>query len=123
MPFKDKAKQRAAQREWARKKRAKVGQAAAKDKQRKKLQGIVFEHLKDHPCVICGRSDPILLEFDHLDRTTKHLSIANMVGRTYGEDRIRAEMAKCQVLCVICHRRKTAKQLGYYKILKQITEG
>lgn len=116
MPYKDRAEQREYQKIWARRnKKGKEELAAYKAKQRKKLRGIVLEYLDTHPCVVCGELDPIVLEFDHLDPSTKYGSIADLVGRTHGEATIRREIEKCQVLCANCHRRKTAKQLGYYK--------
>ena len=73
----------------------------------------VWRYLEEHPCVECGASDPRVLEFDHLDRTTKKHSIGNMLNCTYGLDNIKAEIAKCRVLCANCHRVHTYTQLGW----------
>ena len=73
------------------------------------------EHLEIHPCLVCGESDPIVLEFDHRDSSTKHIEICEMSTRSL--QTIAAEIAKCDVLCANCHRRRTAKQQGWYKNL------
>ena len=69
-------------------------------------QKIVREHLKSHPCVECGESDIVVLDFDHIDPSTKEANISHLI---YGATikRLKKEMAKCQVLCVRCHRIKT----------------
>lgn len=80
----------------------------------------VFNYLKNHPCVVCGESDPIVLDFDHLrDKIT---NISNMVGALWCVQKIKEEIDKCQVLCANCHRRKTSKQLGFFKSNAMLAE-
>lgn len=57
-------------------------------------------------CVDCGNDEPSVLDFDHRDPTTKKFSISNSVGRIW-EDLL-AEVAKCDVRCANCHRKRTA---------------
>jgi hypothetical protein len=76
----------------------------------------LFDYLTEHPCVKCGEADPVVLEFDHLrDKTTE---ISNLIARSYSWERVLEEIAKCQVLCANCHRRKTAidQNWGIYKL-------
>lgn len=75
----------------------------------------VFNYLLEHPCVECGEDDPVVLEFDHLEDKKK--DIATMLGSAYSWQSIVAEIRKCQVLCANCHRRKTAKDFGWYAFL------
>lgn len=74
----------------------------------------LFEYLKKNPCVMCGESNPIVLEFDHLrDKTSE---ISTMVRCSYSWERILEEIEKCQVLCANCHRIKTAHQQNWYML-------
>lgn len=74
---------------------------------RKTLYQLIREYLMNNPCVICGESDPVVLEFDHIDRNSKHGNISSLVNNGYSWAAIQLEIEKCQVLCANCHRRKT----------------
>lgn len=67
-------------------------------------------YLREHPCVDCGETDPIVLEFDHL--RDKKFSIASGL-RDREWQSVLDEMAKCEVVCANCHRRRTAKRGGF----------
>ena len=57
-------------------------------------------------CSFCPRKDlpPALLQYDHLDGNTKVGCIANMTrGST---DRLIAEINKCRLICIMCHRER-----------------
>jgi hypothetical protein len=73
----------------------------------------VIEYLRSHPCVDCGEDDPVVLEFDHIDRTTKDTEIGNLVRWGCSLLRLSREISKCTVRCAHCHRRRTAKQFGW----------
>ena len=66
--------------------------------------------LLEHPCVDCGETDPIVLEFDHL--RDKKFGIGNGL-RDRAWQSVLDEMAKCDVVCANCHRRRTAKRGGF----------
>ena len=72
----------------------------------------VWRYLESHPCVDCGESDIVVLEFDHV-RGNKEGEISIMVGRGVSHDQLLQELAKCVVRCANCHRRKTALQLDW----------
>ena len=72
----------------------------------------VFEYLMRNPCIDCGESDPVVLEFDHRDSNEKIESISNLI-RDASWERIETEIKKCDVRCANCHRRKTAAQFEY----------
>ena len=82
--------------------------------QRELRQQIVLEYTKAHPCIVCGETDPLVLEFDHRDRSTKSFNISDGCVQKRALTVLREEMGKCDILCANCHRRKTAKQLGFY---------
>jgi hypothetical protein len=75
----------------------------------------VLIYLSMHPCIDCGEADPVCLDFDHV-RGEKVAPVSKMVG-TYEWSSIEAEIAKCEVRCANCHRRKTGWQRGYYRLL------
>lgn len=50
-----------------------------------------------------------VFEFHHKDRTTKDFQISRSVNSGMAWDDIVAEAAKCELLCVICHRKLESK--------------
>ena len=68
----------------------------------------VLNYLELHPCVDCGEADPRCLDFDHV-RGKKICHVSRMLG-DYGWTAIEAEIAKCEVRCANCHRKRTAER-------------
>jgi transposase-like protein len=53
-------------------------------------------------CLLCGYDrNPAALQFHHVDRATKEFTLRN--GDTRSLERMRAEAAKCVLLCANCH--------------------
>ena len=73
----------------------------------------ILDYLLEHPCVDCNETDPIVLEFDHIDSQTKLDAISDMVKCQRPWRVIFAEIQKCQVRCANCHMRKTARDRSY----------
>lgn len=86
----------------------------AADKNRLAKRQQLSEILKSG-CVNCGESDPIVLEFDHIDPATKFMEVGNMMQSGYAWNKVLEEISKCQILCANCHRRKTAKDNNWFK--------
>jgi 5-methylcytosine-specific restriction endonuclease McrA len=80
-------------------------------RRRRRHQALVLEYLRTHPCVDCGETDPIVLEFDHLRDKTKNVS--GMAAHSWRV--IQEEIAKCEVVCANCHRRRTSRRGGYFR--------
>ncbi len=80
---------------------------------RNRARQYVLDYLSTHPCVECGESDPVVLEFDHLDN--KDRAISEMIRDGVPLDKLEREMTKCQVLCANCHRRKTNQEKGWFR--------
>lgn len=60
-------------------------------------------------CAICGFNEsPICLDLDHIDPSEKKFSIADLPKRSWKI--VLEEVAKCQVLCALCHRLKTEQE-------------
>lgn len=64
------------------------------------------QYLEDKYCLDCSTKDFQVLEFDHV-RGVKQRNISQMM-RNYKWDSILLEIAKCDVVCANCHRRRTA---------------
>ena len=60
-------------------------------------------------CADCGyREHPAALDFDHRPGTTKVRDIKQ--GQQLGWEALKAEIAKCDVVCANCHRIRTVER-------------
>ena len=82
-----------------------------------KLRNMVrlVSYLREHPCVDCSESDPVVLEFDHV-RAGKTANVTAMVHLADWSV-IQREIDKCVVRCANCHRRRTLVGLGYLRAI------
>lgn len=90
------------------KKKARRWDAENRDKQRRARQKYIIKYLLEHPCVDCGETNPLILDFDHV-RGEKVANISALVSGVYSWKAIKDEMTKCEIRCVNCHRIRTAK--------------
>lgn len=79
----------------------------------------ILNYLATHVCVDCGENDPIVLEFDHTGN--KEFDIA-LLKRDHSLIDLEAEIKKCEVRCSNCHKRKTAKEFGWYKNVAPVAQ-
>lgn len=82
---------------------------------REAARTFVIDYLRKNPCVDCGESDPVVLEFDHV-RGVKDIEVSVMVSRGFGIERISEEITKCDVRCANCHRRITAIRGNWFSV-------
>ena len=81
---------------------------------RARVRAVIADFLRSHPCVDCGESDILLLDFDHRDRVLKRATVARLVSAG-SVALVMREIAKCDVRCGNCHRKRTAAQLNWRK--------
>jgi hypothetical protein len=115
MPINDPIKQREASRRHYEKNRDRVI-AKAKEysvKARVRIRAFITAHLKANPCVDCGEANTIVLEFDHIGEAgTKHFNISDATRKGVSMKKLKDEIAKCEVRCANCHRKKTYERSG-----------
>jgi len=78
------------------------------------LREYIDEFLRTHPCSDCGEQDPTILEFDHVGEKTDDIAVICRLGRQLGV--LRAEILQCEVVCVNCHKRRTAKRENWWRL-------
>lgn len=93
---------------------------ALREEIRKTTVEWLLDYLLSHPCVDCGETDPLVLEFDHV-RGVKRYNVSVMVSNGATLRRIQEEIAKCDVRCGNCHARRTKLERNTYivRLLKQ----
>lgn len=77
------------------------------------VQEWIRSYLETHPCVDCGETDIVVLEFDHLSDKEYNVSRLIKIGNI---ESVAREVAKCNVRCCNCHRRKTAQTFGSWRL-------
>lgn len=87
------------------------------DRQAVLLRDFILKHLEAHHCVDCGERDPIVLEFDHREDERKSFPVGEAMNLSCSIETLRSEIAKCDVRCANCHRRKTAISRGWYRAI------
>jgi len=85
---------------------------------RREIMAKIRGYLLQNPCD-CGEFDPTVLEFDHNDPKEKKHNISSMVRLGYSWRTVEEEIKKCTVRCSNCHKRKTAVDQGWYRILSE----
>ena len=87
---------------------------------KKSVQLWFFQWLSTKSCIDCGETDPVVLECDHV-RGVK-LDTVSHIRQSGSRKKLLTEMDKCEVRCTNCHKRKTARENGWYKLLKSRPE-
>ena len=72
------------------------------NKQRREQGKELVDSLRK-PCVCCGESDPVVIDFHHVNPTEKEYPVSKMYAMKH--EKIIAEVDKCVCLCANCHRK------------------
>ena len=71
----------------------------------------LINELKSKPCADCRKKyPPHCMDFDHIKKG-KRFNISEGARNNYSITTIRAEIAKCEVVCSNCHRIRTHSRL------------
>jgi hypothetical protein len=73
----------------------------------------LIEFFASHPCVDCGETDSVVLEFDHL--ADKEFDVGRALPYRNWQS-ILEEIEKCEVVCRNCHRRRESKRAGALRV-------
>ena len=87
---------------------------AARERRRAHARDFVLRLLSTGSCADCGLTDPLVLEFDHVAEKT--LDVAKLVHEGYSLSRIELEVSRCEIVCVNCHRRRTARRSRTWRV-------
>jgi hypothetical protein len=95
-------------RQWYERNRADVleKQAVRNKKLRAEKQAYVQDLKTKTPCADCGINyHYAVMDFDHL--SDKVDNICRLISGNEGWGRLKAEIAKCEIVCANCHRMRT----------------
>jgi hypothetical protein len=79
-----------------------------------KIRQYIWSYKAHNPCVDCGETDPVVLEFDHRNSSTKEMALGAVDGGI-SLQKIIDEIEKCDIRCANCHRRRTALARGWMR--------
>lgn len=98
----NKEKLKECRRKWYRQNKEKARAAVVA---RQKEIKIWFQYYKKTLSCSCGEDHPACLEFHHRDQSKKTMMVSTMVADGWSIERIKKEIALCDVLCSNCHRK------------------
>ena len=116
MPYKDREAQRAYQADWFQRrkdtKKQRAVRARAKNKFREQRRQWLRSLKEGHPCADCERTFHFAaMGWDHLPGTKKLFCISAHLSIGYSEQKILAEIAKCELVCANCHAIRTYERI------------
>lgn len=79
-----------------------------------KISTKILNYLEQHPCVDCGETELVVLDFDHRNPEEKVGPVRTIARQTCSWEKVKSEIDKCDVRCANCHRRKTAVDNNWY---------
>lgn len=108
MPYKDKEKQREAQRRWAKQNRKDNPNHRVYLNQIREENKLKVRALKESaPCMDCGNFYAhYVMDYDHRDPSTKVRTVSALVN-AFTWAAVLLEIEKCDLVCSNCHRIRT----------------
>jgi len=94
------------------------------NKRRVEIKEWIYDHLKSNPCVDCGDTTMLSLDFDHVRGSQKRFNIAHafmLTGMTL--KKLQTEVAKCDVRCRKCHAIRTHMVSNSWKYQMALERG
>lgn len=124
MPYKDKEKQREAQRLWAQNQSdefKKIKYQREHDNKKLMVEKLNNLKLEKGCCELCGDYHPACcFDFHHVNELNKKTEVSKLASKGYKWETIEKEIQKCIMLCAPCHRKIHA---GLLVLLENSTDG
>ena len=108
MPYRDPEKQKEYQAKHYQDNIHKWRDKSRADRLRKRK--ILDKWKEENPCVICGESDPLVIDAHHVDPSAKVDRISNMITYRRSDNIIIEDLEMCVGMCANCHRRHHASE-------------
>lgn len=78
---------------------------------RKEISDFISKLKSNTACADCKKFyHPAIMEYDHLDSSTKFKPVSKLVQWGYGLKEILREIEKCDLVCANCHRMRTIRR-------------
>lgn len=78
--------------------------ARTRNASRREIGKALIDEARSCGCSMCEEDDLVCLEFHHIDPNVKEFQVGGY-GINFSLDRLRAEIAKCIVVCANCHKK------------------
>ncbi len=118
MPHKDKAARNEYHRAYYKRHKALLNSRVVScHRARREVLRVWVQQLKaSKPCASCGiKVAPYALDFDHRNPDLKVADVSTLVRQAVSLEVLKAEVAKCDLICVCCHRLRTYKGSTVYR--------
>lgn len=92
---------------WRSKNKVKNARMTYEDKARriKRRAGLLTTIKERYGCAVCGYNRcGFAIDVHHIDTATKEATVAELINKNVGRERIVEEITKCILLCSNCHR-------------------
>jgi len=111
-----KACNRQAQQSWRQTKTGKSSTKTTKKKMQEQSRRFIARLLNKSSCALCGFSNPLVLQFDHVNPSDKSHEIGKLIKlKSTSIASLKLELRKCRILCANCHFLVTAQQQNSWR--------